>query len=266
MVPSVLFVAIDGLRAAALQEVDCPQINGLARQGAYTYNASSVMPSITLPCFTSIFHSLPPDRHGTLGNIHVPNARPAPGLIEAAHVAGKRCAFFYNWEPLRDVSAPLNLAFSLFIDNLNSGPDSDRVLADLALRYLPLEDWDFAFLYLGSLDVAGHAYGFTSPQYLTQLARLDEIVGRLLATVPPASSVLLTSDHGGHARTHGTASPEDMTIPFFMNGPEIKPAFELREPVNLLDIAPTLARLLGVPPHPAWEGRCIEEAFIERGG
>ena len=266
MFPNVIFAAIDGLRAAALLECRCPNIMALATQGAFTLNATSVVPSITLPCFTSIFYSQPPERHGTLNNVWVPNTRPAPGLIEAAHSAGKRCAFFYNWEPLRDLNAPLNLSFSLFIDNLNTGPGSDRVIMEHALHFMQLEDWDFAFIYLGSLDTAGHAHGFMSLQYLRQLELLDEIIGSLCEALPGETSLLLTSDHGGHARTHGTMSPEDMTIPWFLTGPEIQPGREIPAPVSLLDTAPTLARLLGIAPHPTWEGQCIEEAFIERGG
>ena len=31
-----------------------------------------------------------------------------------------------------------------------------------------------------------------------------------------------TADHGGHDRTHGTDSPEDMTIPFIIKGKNFK--------------------------------------------
>ena len=31
-----------------------------------------------------------------------------------------------------------------------------------------------------------------------------------------------TADHGGHDRTHGTGSPEDMTIPFIIKGKNFK--------------------------------------------
>jgi arylsulfatase A-like enzyme len=73
--------------------------------------------------------------------------------------------------------------------------------------------------------------------------------------------VLLQSDHGGHERTHGTASSEDMTIPWLVAGPGIRQGYEIKTAVSLLDTAPTLARLLKISPHPAWEGRCIEEIF-----
>ena len=65
----------------------------------------------------SIFHSVPPSRHGVITNDWMPMARPLPGLVEMATVAGKTCAFFYNWEPLRNLSRPSNLELSFFRDN-----------------------------------------------------------------------------------------------------------------------------------------------------
>ena len=35
-------------------------------------------------------------------------------------------------------------------------------------------------------------------------------------------SLWFTADHGGHDRTHGTGSPEDMTIPFIIKGKNFK--------------------------------------------
>jgi predicted AlkP superfamily pyrophosphatase or phosphodiesterase len=222
-----------------------------------------VMQGITLPCHTSIFHSVPPDRHGITTNTWTPMARPLPGLFDVARAAGKRCGFFYNWEPLRNISVPGSLAYSLFIDNVEA-PDGDQVVAAEAARILLTGRFDVAFVYLGNIDVAGHAHGWMSDGYLAQVTTTDAVVARLLAELPPDTHVLLQADHGGHERTHGTTAPEDMTIPWILAGPDIKPGYTLEQPVSLLDTAPTLARLLGLSPHPHWEGRSVEEAFKEK--
>ena len=106
--PTIL-VMIDGLRPDALDQIDCPNLRSLIARGASTLTARSVMPSVTLPCHTSIFHSVPPTRHGITVNVWTPMARPLPGLVDVAKDAGKRCSFIYNWEPLRDVSRPEKL-------------------------------------------------------------------------------------------------------------------------------------------------------------
>lgn len=264
MTPTVILTAIDGLRASALQEVECPNIESLKPRGAYSLSASSVMPSITLPCFLSIFHSVPPSRHGTMHNTYIPMLKPVPGLVEVGRAQGKKSAFFHNWEPLRNLNQPLHLSFSLFIDNLNDGRDCDHELAKQAIWHMQNSPWDLVFIYLGSLDVAGHAHGFMSPEYLQQLSHLDTAVGLLLEAIPEETHFMLVSDHGGHARTHGTDSPDDMVIPFFLCGPKIRRGYEIQTRLSLLDIAPTLARLLEINPHPEWEGSPVDSAFIDR--
>ena len=84
----------------------------------------------------------------------------------------------------------------------------------------------------------------------------------LLAGLPSEYSLVVNSDHGGHERSHGADIPEDMLVPWIAVGEGIRPGFEIKSSVGLIDTAPTVARLLGLKPHPDWEGRCIEEMFI----
>ena len=256
----IVLIMTDGLRPDALPLTRTPVIDRLQARAAYTMRASSVMPSFTLPCHVSIFHSVPPARHGIVTNDWQPMARPLPGLVEQAKNAGKRCAFFHNWENLRDLSRPGSLAYAYFRDNCYT-PDGDMVIAQAAANYIRSDQPDFTFVYLGTIDVAGHAYGWMSDKYLAQIERVDVAVALLLDALPDDSFILLQSDHGGHDRTHGTETPEDMTIPWLLAGPGIRAGYALTKPVSLLDTAPTLAHILGVPPHPHWEGRCVAEAF-----
>src|SRR6187397_1910036 len=102
--PPVVLIMLDGARPDALTTARCPALTSLRERGSSTLKARSVMPSVTLPCHTSVFHSVPPTRHGITTNILTPMARPLPGLVEVARAAGKRTAFFYNWEELRDLA------------------------------------------------------------------------------------------------------------------------------------------------------------------
>jgi phosphopentomutase len=189
-----------------------------------------------------------------------PMARPLPGLFDIASAAGKRCAFFYNWEQLRDLGRPGSLQLSFF-RNTAYQPDGDQIIADAAAAHLADGTYDFAFVYLGTVDSSGHYYGWMSDGYLQQLSTVDRALGTLLDALPADSHVLLQSDHGGHDRNHGTDMPEDMTIPWLVAGPSIRAGHTIAASVSLLDTAPTLARLLGVAPHRDWEGRCVEEIF-----
>src|SRR4051794_5273822 len=93
----VILVMIDGLRPDALDVPAHPHLAAFRARGAGAAQAASVMPSLTLPCHMSIFHSVPPARHGVVSNDWVPPARPVLGLVEHAATAGKQCQFFYSW-------------------------------------------------------------------------------------------------------------------------------------------------------------------------
>jgi arylsulfatase A-like enzyme len=100
-----------------------------------------------------------------------------------------------------------------------------------------------------------------SEGYLQQVERVDTAFGVLLEGITADTTLLVHSDHGGHERTHGTDSPEDMTIPWLIMGPGIKQGHEIETAVSLLDTAPTLAHIMDVPVHHDWEGHCISEIF-----
>jgi predicted AlkP superfamily pyrophosphatase or phosphodiesterase len=257
----VVFVMIDGLRPDAITAAACPTLQGMQARGAWTFAAQSVMPCITLPCHTSIFHSVPPTRHGVTTNTWQPMARPLPGLLDQAKVHGKRCSAIYNWEPLRDLGRPETLEFAWYRNTAYTHEGDDEI-TDVAVAHILADKPDFAFVYLGTVDTAGHYYGWMSEGYLRQAERDDANLGRLLAALPPDAHVLVHADHGGHERNHGLDIPEDMTIPWLLVGPRVRAGQEIAAPVSLLDTAPTLARLLDIPAPRDWEGRCVEEAFV----
>ena len=58
--PNVLYISTDGLRPDAIQKANTPNLQAMMKQGAYSLKAQAVMPSVTLPCHMSIFHSVPP--------------------------------------------------------------------------------------------------------------------------------------------------------------------------------------------------------------
>jgi predicted AlkP superfamily pyrophosphatase or phosphodiesterase len=258
----LLLISFDGTRPDALSPERTPNIDAVRRRGAATMQARSVMPTMTLPCHTSVFHSVPPERHGITSNVWSPLARPLPGIIEVAVAGGKRCGAIYNWEQLRDLSRPGNLEYSWCLNTGELDMASDEAVADAALGYLVSAAPDFAFVYFGTIDTAGHRDGWMSEGYLNQLNAVDQAFGRLLAALPADTTLLLMSDHGGHERTHGTDRAEDMTIPLIVAGPTIRAGYTIGRETGLLDIAPTIAHLLDLAPAPAWEGRIIDEAII----
>lgn len=254
----ILFIMLDGLRPDAITPERTPQLTTFIANGAATLHAQSVMPSMTLPCHTSIFHSVPPSRHGIMENQWVPMARPVIGLVEHLKTHGKRSAFVYNWELLRDMNRPGSLYRSFFIDTAYD-LDGDEVIVEQTLALLPNEKLDFIFSYFTSIDVAGHEFGWMSDGYLRQVAQVDTLLQPLMDTLTDDMVCVIHADHGGHDRTHGTNLPEDMTIPWMIAGSGIRAGHTITQPVTLLETAPTIAHLLGVPIPDTWEGRVVAE-------
>lgn len=258
MKQKVILVSIDGMRPDGLLKCGNPFVQEMMERGSYTLEGSSMIPSVTLPCHMSIFHSVPPVRHGMSTNTYVPMVRPVNGLFEQIKNAGGRSAMYYGWEPLRDVSRPGSLKHAEYIWAY-SADNTDRMLTESALRYIKKEHPDFVFLYMVETDEkGGHDNGWMSDVYLKCIHDAIDNVKQVLDEVGDEYTVIVTADHGGHDRAHGTELPEDMTIPMFFIGPAFEPGKKLSG-VNLLDLAPTIAELMGVPKAQEWEGKPIVE-------
>lgn len=251
----VVLILVDGMRPDALQNVEKAQ--QMMKTSAYTMDAQTVMPSMTLPCHMSLFHSVDPARHGTATNVYAPQVRPINGMCEVLRKNGKKSAFFYNWEELRDLSRPQSLCYSYFCNQYDFGyAESNVRVADAAAEYLSENDTDFTFVYLGETDEVGHDSGWMSEAYLDAVKRSWDLIDKIAGALNEDDVLIVTADHGGHERTHGHDVPEDMTIPLIIHGSGFAGGAPL-ENASIKDIAPTIVKLLNTEPDMAWEGKSL---------
>lgn len=100
--------------------------------------------------------------------------------------------------------------------------------------------------------------------YDSEIARVDREIGRLLDGVDGRGRggetlVLLTSLHGVELFDHGelgdakTLYDELIHVPLVAHGPGVAPGVE-RAAVSLIDVAPTLVDLFGIPAHGRFDG------------
>jgi len=151
----------------------------------------------------------------------------------------------------------------------------------------------FTAVYYELIDAAGHllmpyapprAPGISEEDYLRYHGAMDatyvlqdELLGRLLAGVDTTRTlVMVLSDHGmksGDERPVGSAEIEggeaarwhrDPGI-LALAGPGVREGVVLEEEPSLLDIAPTLLSILGIPVPDSLPGRFLTEAFTEEG-
>lgn len=253
----VILISIDGMRPDGLKACGNPYVKELEKLCHYTYSGASMDPSVTFPCHFSMAHSVTPQRHGILSNTYVPQVRPVKGIFEKADAAGARCAMFYGWEPLRDICLPGSLQFATYI-NAYAYESSDTVLTDACEKLLTEQAIDFAFLYMVETDEkGGHDNGWMSEEYLRRISVAIDNVKRIVEKFGDEYSIIVMADHGGHERSHGTTAPEDMTVPLFFYGKDFPKGKVIEENISLLEIAPTIAALLGLPAEHEWEGRSL---------
>lgn len=94
------------------------------------------------------------------------------------------------------------------------------------------------------------------PSYYGQVKRLDELTGRLMATLEQRgllenTIIVMTSDHGNHFRTRNaeykrSGHDASIRIPLLMAGPGVPEGRVVSDLVSLVDVAPTLWDLANV--------------------
>lgn len=256
----VLILSIDGLRPDAIALAPMPNLLALMQFGAYSLSAQTVYPSVTLVSHASMLVGVCPSDHGVNWNDYLPERGYAVGtdLFDIAHAAGLETYMYITKKKLEQLSEPASLSRVVFVN------DRDTVLTERLISEFP-QNFGVLFVHFGITDGMGHSYGWLSPQQLSVAFRADEALGWILAELDARglrneTLIIVTADHGGHASTHGSTSPEDMTIPWIAVGPGIQPR-ALTSPIHTMDTAATAAFALGLPIPAEWVGVPVYEAF-----
>jgi len=251
----IILILSDAMRPDAVISCGHPTAKRFMDKSYYSLNAQTIMPSVTLPCHMSLFFGVPAERHGIVTNKYVPMPNPVDGLISTLAGAGKTNAMFYTWGPLRDISRSLYIAYSLQVSGSFEGYKvADDKVTEECIKYIKEKSPDFVFLYFGETDAVGHDNGWMGEEYMDAVRRSWDRIEKIDREID-GYDIIVTADHGGHNRGHGTDMPEDMLIPIFLKGRDINPG--KFEGGSILDIAPTITSLFGIAPVTEWEGKSL---------
>ncbi len=263
----VILILIDGLRVDTLSAVSTPNIDRIMSKGAWTQDARTVTPSITLPVHLSIFTGMTPGAHGVMTNTDIPDfSEECLSLFQWARVHGRTTAMYYNWEFLRRLAPPGCMTHSVYLDTALE-PGGDMTIARVAAQGICAIHPDFAFVYFGCLDETGHAHGYESKAYEKTLVRADEAVGYLLDALARDDAadqytLFFQSDHGGIEFDHDTACPEVLTIPWMVTGPTVRSGQLVpEEKISTLDTFASILHCMDLPCPSQNRGRVIKEVF-----
>jgi predicted AlkP superfamily pyrophosphatase or phosphodiesterase len=254
-------ISIDGLRPDALFQTSAPNLLTLAQSGAYAWQAQTIFPPVTLPSHASMLCGCPVETHGLTWNDYRPRegTMAVPTIFSVAHAAGLWTVMVVGKEKFAHFNTPGDVDVYLFAVN------GDQDVADQAIAQAQV-GFDLMFVHFPNMDYFGHLYGWMSDRYLSALTKTDEAVGRLLAALPANTTVIVSSDHGGHGLVHGANIPEDMTIPWMMAGPGVLADHEIAAPITTTATAATVLYVLGLEIPAEMTGVPVYEAFQSTDG
>ncbi|HEY3569253.1 MAG TPA: sulfatase-like hydrolase/transferase [Thermoanaerobaculia bacterium] len=293
--PSLVLVTLDTVRADHLgcygdRQAITPWLDRLAAEGARFTDVSSAVP-LTLPSHTSLLTGLLPPHHG-LRNNGAGALRPGTTTLATLLAgAGYRTGAFIGAFVL-DHRFGLNQGFEVYDDEIERDPNADfaleaerpgREVVDRALAWLEKDDGRPFFLWVHLYDAHAPytpppAWGSRHPgrPYDGEISEVDEQVGRILEALKRrgldgTTAVAVAADHGEGLGEHGELThglllyEPTLHVPVLLRAPwALKPRV-VGTPLSLVDLAPTLAGLLGHPFPGSLDGRDLSKSLLAGG-
>jgi phosphopentomutase len=187
-----------------------------------------------------------------------------PTIFGIARAAGFSTAAFFSKAKLNQLRTPGTL------DHV-SGPrggilpwNAGKTVGNVR-RHLATASPNLTFVHLADTDLAGHSFGWMGHMYGMAVRQADSALTQILQAADDRFgagrySVIVTSDHGGHGRSHGSTDRRDTTIPWIVWGAGVQPGDTLTG-IRTMDTAATVLWMLGLDAPPAWIGRSLSSAF-----
>lgn len=243
----VVIVLIDALRYdTSLKTEVMPTLNQLREMGASALMHSQP-PSFSEPGYSTILTGAWPELNdGPVFNLDyedIPTFT-QDNLFSSAHRNGWKTAIsgYYWFEKLVPQS---DVDFSFYTPGEDNAADIEVMAA--AMPWLENNEAQLILIHLDQVDYAGHHEGGPqSPNWDAAAKRTDDMLAEILATLDLSTDTLVVfSDHGQiDAGGHGGQDPVCLLEPFVIVGAGVNPG-EYPD-MQMVDIAPTLAALLGI--------------------
>ena len=261
--------------------------------GSFTMWARTTAVALTLPSHVSMLTGVIPVKHGIHWNEDIPLAHPyypkVPTLFELAHKAHHTTAMVAAKTKFDTLAKPGTIDW-LFVpppkistteastrpmeqQSTTDTTASDAEVTEHALQILNSHRPDVLMIHFASPDVAGHKYGWGTPEQLAAVANVDICLGQILNLdrslgLAPQTAIIVTSDHGGAGLTHGADDERSRNIPWIICGSGIRQNYDLTRlqslTVNTYDTFATACWLLAIPQPLGIDGKAIVEILPTR--
>jgi predicted AlkP superfamily pyrophosphatase or phosphodiesterase len=247
----LVFIGLDGWGGAYVNDANMPTVKHMMSNGAWTLDVWGVLPVKSWPNWTSLFCGAPPKER---------NREDFSSIFTLVknNEQTKKSAFFYEWTEFQKICP-------------NDAVEKQEILSDVKsaekiASYITEQKPVFTAIVFNEPDAVGHAKRWGSANYYAKLAEMDALIAIIEQAVKDAgiydnTVFMLSADHGGSGYGHESNSAKRRKTPLIVFGSGIKKGYAITSPVNIYDIAPTMAALLGMNIPPEWTGRIIHEIF-----
>ncbi len=240
-------IGIDGM-GSFNRLTDTPWMDVLFDEGAVTYDALSMDPTISAQNWGAMLVGADPIVHGmTNGSIsqneNLNEDLPSVFKLIRAAYPDAPLASVCNWDPIN---------FGIIENGLGvdkrTGPD-DAAVCDEIIDALAAKP-KFLFVQFDDVDGAGHGSDYGSERHLEQIRFTDDLVGKVVDEYKrldmfDETLFIVIADHGGIRRGHGGYSDEEKYVFFGVAGKGVKKG-EIA-PCCTKDVAAIVLTALGVP-------------------
>jgi predicted AlkP superfamily pyrophosphatase or phosphodiesterase len=279
----VFIISVDGGSPVAIEQSKMPVLQKMVREGAHSWHAQTIKPSLTLPSHTSMLTGVPMEKHKITWNNYAPTNGlvSVPTIFAAAKQAGLSTAMFVGKEKFLHLVQPGTID-QFYYDRSNAvvvmkSDSGDKVVkkegnifakmvATNAADYIVKHKPNLCFIHFTDTDTVGHEFGWHTPEQRKAFAETDAALGMIQKAIRKAgiakhSVIILSADHGGNGKGHSRGSPIDMQIPWVTWGAGVKKNYEIITPIYTCDTAATALWLLDVKPLAPMDGVVVTNAF-----
>ena len=273
----VFIISFDQGSPSGIEKSAMPLFKTMVAEGAHTWEAYTIVPSLTLPSHTSMLTGVGIQKHQILWNDYNPakGVVQVPTIFSIAKEHGLTTAMFVAKEKFKTLELPGSVDAFVVAE-----PPTAKSVADAFAAQVGTLKPGLCFIHFGDPDATGHKYGMESPEKMQAFADCDAALKIIRSAIDAAgltdsSVILVTADHGGHdvpemkdgkatgktLGAHGLPDTSDVVIPWVAWGKGVKRGATITAPVVIYDTAATALWLLGIDVPEGFWGRPVASAF-----
>ena len=280
----VIFVIVDGISSDAIEKVETPNLDAVAKEGGYTHayvggekGGYSETPTISAVGYNSLLTGTWANKHNVWGNsIKAPNYNYWTIFRFAKeHKPELKTAIFSTWLDNRTKlvgeglpatgNSTLDYHFDGFeLDTIVFPHDDaklyihkiDEHVTNETARYIKTKGPDLSWVYLEYTDDMGHKFG-DSHQFHDAIEIMDSQIGRIWEAIQYRTKdfnedwqLWITTDHGRNAKDgkgHGGQSDRERDTWIVTNAKDLNDYFREQRP-GIVDIMPSMLRTFNIKP------------------